>query len=52
MQDLIGANARLNCTIAHRTWRYDYYKGNSTEYLQWQDSRNYVKNRTTNKWGW
>ncbi len=52
LQDARGANPLLACTSAQRSYRYDQYIGNSTEYLQWQDVRNFARNTSRNKWGW
>ncbi len=48
-QDVLGANPALNCTMAHASFAYDNFTGNSSEYLQWQDSRFFASRAGFNK---
>ncbi len=48
-QDVLGGNAALNCTMAHASYAYDNFTGNSSEYLQWQDNRFFASRTGFNK---
>jgi hypothetical protein len=48
-QDVLGNNPSWNCTLAHVSFSYNNFTGNSSEYLQWQDSSFFVSRAGFNK---
>ena len=50
-QDRLASNPTYTFILAHTSWSYDSYKGNSS-YLQMQQWQNYNFSSTTNKFGW
>ena len=48
-RDVIGNNPTYTCTIAHVSYRYDYYSGEENNYMQQQQSSFYFKQDDTNK---
>ena len=49
-RDVIGNNPTYTCTIAHVSYRYDYFSGEENNYVQQQQSSFYFKQDDTNKW--
>ncbi len=48
-QDILGSQPTWTCIIAWNAYTYDNFTGNSTEYLQWQDSRFFANRAGFNK---
>jgi hypothetical protein len=48
-RDVIGNNPTYTCTIAHISYRYDYYTGDDNYYVHQQNSNYYYRNEDTNK---
>jgi hypothetical protein len=48
-RDILGDNPTYTCTVAHSSYRYDYYTGDDNYYVQQQSSSFYYRNADTNK---